>query len=550
MKFKKIIALYFFTVLTPSVFAQLPVLVKDINTVGNGNPQKMTNVNGTIFFVGNTAANGNELWKTDGTEAGTVLVKDINPGTANPSIGKIIGYKGQAYFRAFNPTNGYEFWKSDGTEAGTVIFKEFAAGNGNIDPSNLIEFNGSLYFTERNSATGINLWKSDGTEAGTVLLKNLYTNANASNASYFTIMNNNLYFTASENALFSTDIWKTDGTTNGTSLVITMGGQTGELITVGSKLFFGYAGEGGAGTNKGLYISDGSASGTVKVKELNLSNMINFPSNGTAISHQNLLIFSANDGVNGEELWKSNGTEVGTILIKDLVAGADNGFDAIPNITIGDDTKFYFVANDGNGNRELWVSDGNSTGTTMLDTPNAGAISATNLYAYNGYLFYKARSSVFATGDELWRTDGTRAGTKMVVDFWQGINSSSPSNFCGANNTLYFNANNGTVGTELYALAVTPLGTGVSKEHLSELRVYPNPAKKVVWVTESGEQGDRSLERGAESRALQFEIYDVDGRMVLSGELVEGSVDVSDLKAGVYLLRLGDGSYARVVISN
>ncbi len=549
MYFKKIISLSLFSVLTVNAFAQVPVLVKDINTAGNGNPQKITNVNGTLFFVGNTAANGNELWKSDGTELGTTMVKDINPGTANPSIGKITSYNGKVYFRAFNPTDGYELWKSDGTEAGTVILKEFAAGNGNIDPSNIIEFNGSLYFTERSSTAGVNLWKSDGTEAGTVLLQNLYTSGNASNATYFAVMNNTLFFIASENALFSSDIWKTDGTANGTSLLLTMSGQTGELIVVGTKLFFGYAGEGGAGTGKGLYVSDGLVNGTYRIKELNLTNMINFPSNGTAISFKNELIFTAYDAVNGEELWKSDGTEAGTVLVKDVRAGMENGFDALPFLTKGTANEFYFISADENGNRELWVSDGSTAGTSLLDTPNAGSISPANLYAYNGYLFYRARSSVFATGDELWRTDGTRAGTKMLVDFWQGINSSSPSNFCGANNTLYFNANNGTVGTELYALAVTPVGTGVSEEHLSELRVYPNPAKHVVWVAKSGEQGERSLEHGAGSRAVQFEMFDVNGRMVLRGELLEGSVDVSGLEAGVYVLRVCD-AVARVMVTS
>jgi ELWxxDGT repeat protein len=222
--------------------------------------------------------------------------------------------------------------------------------------------------------------------------------------------------------------------------------------------------------------------------------------------------------------------------------------DVQPFITYANENAFYFVAGDENSNRELWISDGSTAGTVMLDTPGKGSANPLGLYPYNGYLFYRARSNENASGEELWRSDGTRAGTKMVVDFWSGLNSSSPTNFCGVNNKLYFNANNGTVGTELYALAVTPVGTGISEEHLSELRVYPNPAKQVVWVAKSGEQGERSLEHGAGSRAVQFEMFDVNGRMVLSGELVDGRVDVSGLEAGMYILKVGKEGYARVRI--
>lgn len=533
MKLKFLLSILL-TTTSSIVFAQTPTLVKDINSNGNGNPQRLINIGSRIFFVANNGTNGNELWVSDGTESGSMMVKDINVGSSNASIVKITPYNNKAFFKANSSTNGYELWMSDGTESGTQILKEFSAGTGSIDPSDLIVYNGSLYFTERSNSGGVNLWKSDGTEAGTVLIKNLYSSGNASNASYFTIMNNTLYFIASENALFSSDIWKSDGTENGTGILITMGGQTGALYSAGNKLFFAFSGEGGAGTGKGLYVSDGMVNGTYRIKELNLLNMANFPTNGTALVFKNNLIFTANDGVRGEELWISDGTETGTVLLKDLNVGSSDGLDVLPYLTYADDTKFYFVAKDDNFNKELWVSDGSTNGTMLLDTPNAGSINPLGMYAYNGYLYYRARHSVNASGEELWRTDGTTEGTKLLVDFWSGINSSSPNNFCGMNNKLYFSANNGTVGTELYGLQVDPVSSGFGNILLDEIKIFPNPANNKIMCSR-----DNVL-------VCSYKIYSIQGKLVSEGILEEDGIDISELEKGLYVLKV-DGAVGKFI---
>ena len=109
-----------------------PFLVADIwsNPVNYGsNPAELTAVNGVVFFRGADPDHGVELWKSDGTEAGTVLVKDIYPGETGPN-----GYPGANGY-PFNLTKrerhsvlrrpttasiGQELWKSNGTEGGTV----------------------------------------------------------------------------------------------------------------------------------------------------------------------------------------------------------------------------------------------------------------------------------------------------------------------------------------------------------------------------------------------------------------------------------------------
>jgi ELWxxDGT repeat protein len=101
-------------------------LLKDINALGSGsNPRDFTEVGSLVFFTANDGVNGYELWKTDGTEAGTVLVKDIRTGFKNGSYPNYLtNVGGSLYFAAYNDVSGHELWKSDGTEVGTVLVKD------------------------------------------------------------------------------------------------------------------------------------------------------------------------------------------------------------------------------------------------------------------------------------------------------------------------------------------------------------------------------------------------------------------------------------------
>jgi len=115
---------------------------------------------------------GQELWKTDGTAAGTVLVKDINPGTANgnPQLLTLVG--STIFFAAFDSA-GTELWKTDGTPAGTVRVKDIWPGPGHgSSPTRLVNFNGRLFFDARDDR-GEEFWTSDGTDAGTYLVRNI-----------------------------------------------------------------------------------------------------------------------------------------------------------------------------------------------------------------------------------------------------------------------------------------------------------------------------------------------------------------------------------------
>ncbi|MCR6720165.1 MAG: hypothetical protein NVV59_07625 [Chitinophagaceae bacterium] len=116
-------------------------------------------VNNQVFFGANDGTNGMELWKSDGTASGTVLVKDIFPGSGSSSIGYITAVESQVYFVANNGTNGVELWKSDGTTDGTVMVKDIRAGNGSSFPAALAAMGSTLLFSATDGANGAELWK-------------------------------------------------------------------------------------------------------------------------------------------------------------------------------------------------------------------------------------------------------------------------------------------------------------------------------------------------------------------------------------------------------
>lgn len=176
------------------------------------------NVNGVLFFVPiNNSSNtsGSELWKSDGTEAGTVLVKNIRIGEGGSDKYMEVA-NGLLYFRAKDDVNGEELWKSDGTASGTVIVKDINPGFASSYPGKLTEYSGSIYFVADNGTSGYELWRSDGSNSGTNMVIDIYPGAGSASPGLFLPFNNDLYFRAL-NSNNSITTWKTDGTAGGTT---------------------------------------------------------------------------------------------------------------------------------------------------------------------------------------------------------------------------------------------------------------------------------------------------------------------------------------------
>lgn len=136
----------FFLLFEFAGFGQTPELIKVFaHATGSSNPSNFVSCNGLLFFTYNDGANGTELWKSDGTLAGTVMVSNIRNGSASSDPSNFLPIGNILYFSANDGINGQELWRSDGTVEGTYMLKDINPG-GSSQPINFYNANGTLYF--------------------------------------------------------------------------------------------------------------------------------------------------------------------------------------------------------------------------------------------------------------------------------------------------------------------------------------------------------------------------------------------------------------------
>jgi ELWxxDGT repeat protein len=241
--------------------------------------------------------------------------------------------------------------------------------------------------------------------------------------------------------------------------------------------------------------------------------------------------FKANDGVHGIELWITDGTDAGTVLVKDINSGS--GSSSPLNFTVVG-TTLYFSATDGTNGIELWKSDGTAGGTSMVkDINTAGDSNPASIISSAGSIYFSASDGV--SGTELWKTDGTTLGTVLVSDINPGAASSNPNYLTNVNSTLLFSADDGTHGQELWTIngalitATQPSISAINKQ------VSPNPTAGEVNI--SGIQLTETLQ-----------LYNSVGVLMNTYSGSETlNIDLSSSNNGVYILRSSEGGFLKIV---
>lgn len=167
---------------------------------GGGQPEQLTAAGSLVFFVANDGTTGRELWRSDGTQAGTFLVKDIVSGPGSPAPASLIAVGSTLFFVASNGFDGVELWKSDGTTAGTVLVADIAPGAASSFPQYLVAADGLLWFVANDGTTGAELWMSDGTGPGTQRVADLEPGSIGSSPRFLTVAGRQLFFSAQTSA--------------------------------------------------------------------------------------------------------------------------------------------------------------------------------------------------------------------------------------------------------------------------------------------------------------------------------------------------------------
>ncbi|MBM4059942.1 MAG: hypothetical protein FJ265_02450 [Planctomycetes bacterium] len=436
-------------------------LVRDLapaNSQRSSNPSNIVDLNGVAIFAA-TTAHGAELWRSDGTIAGTTMLKDINPGFQGSVPSKLTVAGGYVFFTATLPGLGQELWRTDGTPAGTILLRDIYVGVGGGAPNELVALGNHVYFPAYDGSTGTELWRSDGTPAGTGLWYDIVPGTTGSSPAYMAVGGGYLFFSAYTQPN-GTELWRSDGTLAGTVMVRDLNPGTSHttfssaMVGVGNGVYF--TANDGQGAGYELHYSDGTFANTRLVKDI-------VPGAGSSYAYYmapfgNRVLFQIDDMTGaGAEPWVSDGTAAGTFRLADLLPGA--GSSSPYNFCQASPTRAVFSATNGVTGYELYVTDGTIAGTSLLlDLYPGGAGSSPDgiRRAFGGAVF---SATTPGAGNELWFTDGTVAGTRMIADVVAGSPSSSPTNMAPVGTRVFCNAYSPLFGYELHVSDGTQAGT-------------------------------------------------------------------------------------------
>jgi ELWxxDGT repeat protein len=517
-----------------------------------------------LFFIGKETATGYEPWVSDGTEAGTHLVRDVNPGSSGAWLtgddeADFVPLGNSVLFTANDGVHGRERWRSDGTMEGTYLIADQTPGIA----SNPIP--GGIVLDERFYFAGNNLWQTDGTVSGTVpVLMDGLRFAFLPILTYHDRLIGTLLVRGEPNRVVALEVVGTaarvtdvlpaeaagmrvvdsrlmvrgidllrgiepavsDGTAAGTRIVANIAPEgvpssnPRSLTAAGRQLFFNATDE----TGQFLHVSDGTSEGTRPLPAHLYSYSSDFA------PYRNLLFYMAKDG-----LWLTDGTLPGTHAIPligspgviRLVSGTDGvylstlvdfrqrlwrndgtgntpvaaNFDSLDLLAeiggriylhesntrlwvmngstprllanqlysasfFGSGGRLFAFAGDGSGGIDLWRSDGSLDGTIRIGA-NVAAFpypwdSAGRAADMNGKLLFSGYDQQH--GEELWISDGTAAGTKLLVEIRSGTAGASPADLQALNGLVVFTADDGTHGREPWVSDGTAEGTRILRD--------------------------------------------------------------------------------------
>jgi ELWxxDGT repeat protein len=385
--------------------------------VVGANPIFVAKAEDQLFF----SLPGGQLWKTDGTAAGTLLLAQM--GRDETPLGGPFTTLGRSVFFSAG-AESTELWKNDGVIGGTMLLKDqFHFGSSPTDQGAWFFAAGkSLYFArEDEQHSTLVLWKTDGTTAGTTAVRKLESGLNQGSEPYgLTPFDGKLLFwSRGIDPRGDRSSWLSDGTEDGTVPWGFVPAVFGARVELNGKLFYQ---DFDAATGAELWSADGTAGGTHLVKDINPGPNGSFPQNLTKVD--DTLFFA----VEGGELWRTDGSEPGTTKLKTFISDPDV---RNPFSLLNFNGTLVFWTFDTSARLRLWKSDGTEPGTLVIKDNLSDSFNTHMPFAILN------RNLYFATENQLWKSDGTEAGT-IAIKALQNV-----YNLTVVNGSLYFTAESG-----------------------------------------------------------------------------------------------------------
>lgn len=461
-------------------------LVKDLDPFGNTSPANLVGTNDKVFFLADIDK-GRELYFSDGTDAGTKLTRDLFLAQTDAFITQMTPVGDTLFFVAHSSPHyqNYELHMSTGSLGSTRMVKDIVPGPTASKPTNLTAFKGKLYFSVDDSIKGNELWVSDGSSAGTTLFKDVYAGTESSYINSLVSYTNGVAFTP-YNGTFGREMWTSKGTNASTNIIkdIETGSASSspKLLTSAGDLVYSYLSNGLG--NGELYYTDGTDAGTDYHR---VSSATDYLSNFVPID--DVLFFARRSSFN-DEIWKF---EAGSARLVRKIN--PNGLGAKVDDFVNVEGTLYFTADDGNtSGREVWKTDGSLAGTVLLKDIYSGSKDANplNLTASGSNLYFTADDG--NKGRELWISQGTESSTKMVLDFNKTGGTSISALHGDGNGNLYFSANDATYGNELWLTDGTETGSTLlldinSGTESSLPNSFVNTSEKTYFIADDGQHG-------------------------------------------------------------
>jgi len=361
---------------------------------------------------------------------------------------------------ASNPGRGIgtELMLWDRDEGTHDLIKDLNPGPAGSNPSRTVALGSLRLFTATSAASGREPWVTDGTSSGTVQLADVEPGAGSSSPTWpegLDQVGGAVLFVA-QNSATGRELWRTDGTPRGTAMVIDLRPGSGNgvisssICSVSGHAYF-WGNDGVSGTE--LWRTDGTTAGTVRVTDLAPGSASANPGGMAALADR--LVFGALLPALGSEPYVLDPATNAVTLLGDLNPGAGSSG---PSFVTQVGSTVYFSAADANG-RELWRTDGTPAGTVRVaDIHPTGSSNPWHFTDAGGYVLFAADDGVH--GQELWRTDGTAAGTALVADVLPGNGSGMPSAITAiGNGRAVFTVDDGTTGREPWVTDGTAAGT-------------------------------------------------------------------------------------------
>ncbi|MDF1799503.1 MAG: hypothetical protein P1V81_10035 [Planctomycetota bacterium] len=450
-------------VLAPCAAAQTCDVLVDINTEatplsGVNFGTTTANCNGVTYFRGWTIDHGTELWRTDGTAAGTYEVADLVPGPTGSKPEAFLCVGNLVYFTAEDAVRGRELWRTDGTSPGTFLLADIDPGVPGSKPSGMIEFAGQMVFTAFKTGFGYELWISDGTAAGTQMVGDLNPGpAGSSPAGMRSNTAQTSFLFRANDATHGSELWTSDGTAAGTYMLVDLepgpsSSIPGDIHPLGPvALFTAFTSH----TGSEPWVTDGTAAGTMLLRDISLGTSSSSPALAAGAQLGGQLYFAARSAIHGNELWATDGTATGTYLVADMLTGL--GSSDPKELTVMGSEIFFYAATSF-GNAELYATDAAGNVRLVKDINPNGSSRVSEMMESGGLLYFRADTALL--GEEPWRSDGTDAGTFNLADLNPGPGYSFPGGFSETPaGDVLFHAQDPVVGRELFRTDGQPGGT-------------------------------------------------------------------------------------------